>query len=93
MELTIRDIASKKVFWDVDIDKLSLKNDKDFIIPRILLATTKETFNNDMNSLERIYTPDEIYTALKITKERISNQVCKMVAERYNKPSFFRYLV
>jgi len=90
-KLAIADIATKKVFWDVDMNNLSLKKDKDFIIPRMLLATNEKTFRDDIAFVEKVYTPKEIYTVLKNTKERISNQVCKMVSERYGKPTFLRY--
>lgn len=75
----------------MDISKLSAKVDKDVIIPRMLLATNEKTFKKDIASVEKVYTANEIYTVLKNTKERISNQVCRMVAARYNKPTFLRY--
>ncbi len=87
----IAKIVPKKVFWDMDVNKLSVKKDKDVIIPRMLLATNEKTFKDDIASVEEVYTANEIYTVLKNTKERISNQVCKMVAARYNKPAFLRY--
>jgi len=87
----ITNIAPKHLFWDMDRSKLSTKQDKALIIPRMLLATTKESFLKDISNLERTYTPNEIYNVLKNTKERISNNVCRMVAQRYNKPVFLRY--
>lgn len=87
----IANLAQKKVFWDMDINKLSAKEDKEVIIPRMLLATNEKTFTRDIASVEKAYTANEIYAVLKNTKERISNQVCRMVAARYNKPTFLRY--
>lgn len=81
----------KHVFWDMDTNKLSSIKDKNIIIPRAVLATTKETFLTDIAILETVYTPSEIYNTLKNTKERISNNVCRMVAEHYQKPVFLRY--
>lgn len=75
----------------MDVNKLSVKRDKKVIIPRMLLATNEKTFKQDIVTVEKVYTANEIYRVLKNTKERISNQVCKMVAERYNKPTFLRY--
>ena len=75
----------------MDMNKLSAKEDKDVIIPRMLLATNEKTFRKDIASVEKVYTANEIYAVLKNTKERISNQVCRMVAARYNKPTFLRY--
>ncbi|MBP1838769.1 DUF6922 domain-containing protein [Formosa algae] len=90
-EVNIANSAPKQVFWDMDVSQLSIKKDKALIIPRLLLATTKETFENDIKRVETTYSTHEIYTILKNTKERISNNVCRMVAERYNKPTFLRY--
>lgn len=90
-KVNIPNVAQKKVFWDTDINKLSAKEDMEIIIPRMLLATNEETFKKDISSVEEVYTSDEIYSVLKNTKELISNQVCRMVTERYNKPIFLRY--
>ncbi len=92
-KVNIANVAQKKVFWDMDINKLSAKEDKEVIIPRMLLATNEKTFRKDIASVEKVYTPNEIYAVLKNTKERISNQVCRWVAARYNKPTFLRYKV
>lgn len=75
----------------MDVNKLSVKKDKEIIIPRMLLATNEKTFNEDIASIEKVYTTNEIYSVLKNTKEHISNEVCKMVAARYNKSTFLRY--
>ncbi|MGZ0014775.1 DUF6922 domain-containing protein [Yeosuana sp. AK3] len=90
-KVNIADIVPKKVFWDMDVNKLSVKKDKEVIIPRMLLATNEKTFKEDIASVEKIYIANEIYSVLKNTKERISNQICRMVAARYNKTTFLRY--
>jgi len=90
-EVNIANVAQKKVFWDMDMNKLSIKKDKEIIIPRMLLATNEKTFKKDIASVEKIYSANEIYSVLKNTKERISNMVCRMVADRYKKPPFLRY--
>lgn len=79
------------MFWDMDFNKLSTKEDMHVIIPRMLLATNEDTFLNDIAIIEQVYTSMEIYTVLKNTKERISNEVCRLVAARYNKPTFLRF--
>jgi hypothetical protein len=85
------DVFPKHLFWDMDLNKLSLSNDKDIIIPRALFATTEETFLEDISRLEQFYSKEEILKYLKVTKERISNEVCAMVALRYNVPVFARF--
>nr|WP_233509648.1 hypothetical protein [Pedobacter chinensis] len=75
----------------MDMNKLDFKKDKDIIIPRALFATNSDTFDEDILRLEKIYDKLDIIKELKSTKEKISNQVCSMIAERYHIPSFSRY--
>lgn len=87
----IAEILPKELFWDVNLSKLDLQEDKDLIIPRALFATTEETFTEDISMLEKLYKRSEIVEELKSTKERISNSVCTMVAQRYRVKQFSRY--
>lgn len=87
----ITTIFPKYLFWDMDYSKLSLKKDKDIIIPRALFASTRETFVSDIERLENFYSTNEILDTLKSTKERISNNVCELVAQRYQSPKFSRF--
>jgi hypothetical protein len=84
-------IFPKHLFWDIDHSKLNLSRDKDIIIPRALFATNEETFTTDIIKLEQFYSKNIILKYLKTTKERISNEVCAMVAKRYNVPTFARF--
>jgi|AntDeeMinimDraft_5_1070356.scaffolds.fasta_scaffold00088_14 hypothetical protein len=81
----------KHLFWDMDASKLSPQRDKEIIIPRALFATTRESFQEDVSKLEAIYSSKEILSVLKNTKERISNEVCRLVAKRYHVKPFLRY--
>ena len=87
----IATIFPKHLFWDIDHSKLNLSRDKDIIIPRALFATNEETFTTDIIKLEQFYSKNIILKYLKTTKERISNEVCAMVAKRYNVPTFARF--
>jgi hypothetical protein len=89
--VNIATIFPKHLFWDMDHSKLNLSRDRDIIIPRALFATTPETFEADIQKLEQYYVKNIILKYLKNTKERISNEVCAMVAERYNVPTFARF--
>jgi hypothetical protein len=89
--VNIATIFPKHLFWDMDHSKLSLSRDKDIIIPRTLYATNQETFATDIVKLEQYYSKTLILKYLKTTKERISNEVCAMVAKRYNVPTFARF--
>jgi hypothetical protein len=87
----ISKIFPKHLFWDVDMTCLDLEKDKDLIIPRALFATTTETFQSDILKLESLYPKTQILQELKTTKERISNQVCTLVARRYHVKNFARF--
>lgn len=89
--VNIATIFPKHLFWDMDHSKLNLSKDKDIIIPRALFATNEETFATDIIKLEQFYSKTIILKYLKTTKERISNEVCAMVAERYNVKPFLRF--
>lgn len=84
-------IFPKHLFWDIDMNNLSIVKDKDVIIPRALFQSSKKTFNQDIKRLELFYSPKEIIECLKNTKERISNEVCLLVASKYKIPPFYRY--
>lgn len=87
----ISHILPNYLFWDVDPKNLDIQDDRDFIIPRALMATTPETFAADIQPLEKLYSKAQIVVELRRTKERISNEVCKLVARRYHVKQFLRY--
>lgn len=89
--INISEIFPKQAFWDMDCSRLSIERDKAIIIPRVLMTTNEASFYKDIALVESFYNTNEIYSILKDTKERISNNVCRLVSKRYNKPSFSRY--
>ena len=91
--IKISSIFPKHLFWDIDYENLDFFNDSDIIIPRALYLTNTESFENDIKKLEKIYTSSQIVLQLKLTKEKISNQVCEMVAKRYHVPLFKRFSI
>ena len=88
----IPDLFPKHLFWDVDYSKLDIEKDKSLIIPRALFDSTPGTFEKNIRKLEQLYTKNQILTTLKRTKERISNEVCELVADRYDVPKFHRFV-
>lgn len=87
----INELFPKYLFWDVDMSSLDIDNDRDLIIPRALMATTPLTFTDDIAKLEVIYPKSVIARELKTTKERVSNQICRLVAQRYHVKQFARF--
>ncbi len=89
--VNISTMFPKYLFWDMDYTKLNLNKDKDIIIPRAMYATTTDSFEKDIQKLEKLYSKDDILFYLKNTKELVNNQVCLMVSKRYKKASFMRF--
>jgi len=90
-DVKISSIFPKHLFWDVKIEQLDAERDQALIVPRALFMTDEQSFIQDIERLELIYTNTEIIDTLRTTKERISNVVCEMVAHRYHIPIFRRY--
>jgi len=86
-------IFPEYLFWDVNVNSLDIKRDQDFIIPRALYMTNKDSFDTDIKRLESIYSSNQIVEHLKNTKEKISNEVCELVAKRYSVPVFHRFKI
>jgi hypothetical protein len=91
MLIHINSLFPKHLFWDVDMSALDIENDRDLIIPRALIASTALTFVDDISKLEQLYSKASIARELKETKERISNQICRLVARRYHVKQFARF--
>lgn len=89
--MAIDQLFPKHLFWDVDVSSLDIDKDKDLIISRSLIATTTTTFRDDIERLEAIYPKSVIARELRKTKERVSNQVCRLVARRYHVKQFARF--
>jgi hypothetical protein len=87
----ISSIFPKHLFWDIDMKQLDALKDKEIIIPRALFMSDSKSFDSDMEKLENLYSSLDIVRVLKSTKERISNNVCKLVANRYQIPKFSRF--
>jgi hypothetical protein len=89
--INIADLFPKYLFWDVDSSKLHVQRDRALIIPRALYMTNRNSFPANIAKLEQLYSPQQIVDQLKSTKEKISNDVCKMVADHYSIPRFYRF--
>jgi len=89
--INIANVFPKHLFWDVDHSSLDVQQDKDLIIPRAMYATNETSFETDITRLESLYTREDITHHLRSTKEMVSNEVCLMVANRYNIEPFYRF--
>lgn len=89
--VNITEILPKESFWDMKFDQLKADRDKSLIVARALYFTTPQTFDRDIERLERIYSKTEILHELKSTKELLSNKLLALVASRYHVPAFNRF--
>ncbi len=92
-KLDLTTICPMHCFWDIDMNKLDIIKDKFFLIPRALHFTKEDTFEKDIIVLEQFYTQEDIVRSLKSTTEKISNNICWMVAARYNIEKFSRWKI
>ena len=90
-DIHIDEFFPKHLFWDLNMSRLDHKKDRDLIIPRALIATTPSTFIADIVRLEALYPKTVIARELKNTKEKVSDQVCRLVARRYHIKQFSRF--
>jgi len=90
-EIKISTLFPQHLFWDVNINALDVQRDKNLIIPRALYMSTKNSFNTDIKKLESIYSSTQIVKHLKNTREKVSNEICELVAKRYSVPLFHRF--
>lgn len=94
MKSEINNIPSKKLdriklsgifpavmFWDVNMEKLSVKKDKNFIISRVLARF----MNNDdyLKKLESIYSISEIKRIAMKSNEIFGNEIIEHLSKRY----------
>ena len=71
------------IFWDTDVSKLSIKRDKDFIIPRAMHFTSENTFDDDFKRLEKLYSKMEILESLeKADSITIPNIALELASEK-----------
>lgn len=91
MQQDISNLFPAYLFWDVDPSRLDVNKDMDLIIPRALYATTAATFDEDISRLECLYSQNQTVDTLKTTKERISDNVCNLVAKHYHIQPFLRF--
>lgn len=96
MKAVVKNISGKKkldnknlaqlfpavMFWDVNMKKLSLIKDKDFIIVRVL----SRFMNNDdyLKKLESIYSLSDIKRFAVRSNEIFGNEIIEHLAKRYH---------
>ena len=88
-------IFPKYVFWDCDVDVLSLKvwQDRSFIIQRVLKMADSD-FVILINKLESIFSVEEIKYYANESMEIMGNELIESLCKRYDmKPSQFPYYI
>ena len=88
----LRSNFRKAMFWDVEMDKLSIKHDKFFIIDRVLSRSMKNSIYLDR--LEKFYSIKDIKEVAKSSRSIRGNESIRFIANRYamNPKSFKQYI-
>lgn len=88
----LRSNFQKWMFWDVDMEKLSIKDDKFFIIDRVLSGNMENAIYLDR--LERIYSIRDIKNVAISSRSIRGNEAIRFIAKRYgmNPKSFRQYI-
>lgn len=71
----------KAIFWDVDMDKLSKKADKVFIIDRVLSRNMENPVY--LERLEKLYQIKDIKKIAKSSRSIRGNEAIRFIAKRY----------
>lgn len=77
----LSELFRKGMFWDVDMDKLDVKRDYEFIIPRVLNRFMDQI--EYLENLEKIYPKDMIIYYAKNSSEIRGNEKIEILANRY----------
>lgn len=75
-------VFPKGMFWDVDMKKLSIDFDKNFIIQRVLSRSKNKVAY--LESLESFYPKKDIINLAINSPEIIGNEKIEFISKRYN---------
>lgn len=78
----LTDLFPKAIFWDVNPDKLSIEENKSFIIQRVLAWNMGE--ENFMKNLEKLYPIEDIKSFAIESRQILGNDNIQFIADRYN---------
>ena len=85
----LSDIFPREMFWDIDMDNLSLEKDSDFIIQRVL---SRSMHNSEyLGKLEKLSSIKKIREIALQSSEIRGNEDIEFIAERYQlRPEQFK---
>lgn len=82
----------KAMFWDIDMDKLSMKVDKAFIIDRVLSRNMENPIY--LERLENLYSIKDIRRVAKSSMSIRGNESIRFIAKRYGlDPNSFKQYI
>ena len=88
----LKDNFRKWMFWDVNMDKLSISHDKFFIVDRVLSGSMENPIY--LERLERIFSKQEIIKAAKSSNSIRGNEAIRFIAKRYGiSPNSFKQYI
>ena len=88
----LESLFRKAMFWDVHVDKLSIKKDKEFIIDRVLAGSMLNP--RYLENLEKLYPVDLIKRVAIESNSIRGNEIIRFIANRYGMaPESFRLFI
>lgn len=88
----LRSNFRKAMFWDVDMNKLSIKADKFFIIDRVLSQNMQNPIY--LQRLEKMFSKQDIKKVAKYSRSIRGNESIRFLANRYGMdPKSFRQYI
>lgn len=88
----VTDVFAAFFFWDADLEKLSFKRDKKYIIERVLARSM--WLDEDLPKLEQLYDRNLIIELAINSNQIFGNEHIEALAQYYNlQPTqFYRYI-
>lgn len=88
----IKSNFQKWMFWDVDMGKLSVKEDKFFIIDRVLSGSMENP--KYLQQLDKMFSRQDIINVAKSSRSIRGNESIRFIANRYgmDPKSFKQYI-
>ena len=88
----LESLFRKAMFWDVHMDRLSIKKDKEFIIDRVLARNMLNP--KYLENLEKLYSVDLIKRVAIESNSIRGNEIIRFIANRYGMaPESFRLFI
>lgn len=90
----VSDFFPRRMFWEYNVDGLSLQKDKDFIIERVLNRSLLPELEQNICLLENLYSKEYVLALALHCTEIYGNEAIEIIANHYqlNPKKFHQYI-